>query len=35
VKCSATHAGFRVKRLKADICDGVSKVSEIGPGKPY
>ena len=35
MKCSATKLGFRVNRLKDERCDGVRRVSEIGPGKPY
>jgi len=35
VKCSATQCGLRVKRLKAERCEGVVRVSATGPGKPY
>lgn len=35
MKCSATQCGFRVNRLKEDRCEGVDRVSAIGPGKPY
>ena len=35
VICSATHAGFRVRRSKADVVDGVGCRSETGPGNPY
>ena len=35
VICSATQAGFRVRRSKADVVDGVGCRSETGPGNPY
>lgn len=35
VMCSATQCGFRVRRSKADVVEGVGCKSEIGPGKPY
>ena len=33
--CSATQAGLRVRRSKAEVVDGVGWRSETGPGKPY
>ena len=33
--CSATQAGLRVLRSKAEMVERVGRRSDIGPGKPY
>ena len=33
--CSATQTGFRVRRSKAEVVDGVGWRSFTGPGNPY
>lgn len=35
VMCSATHAGFRVRRSYVDVRDAAGRRSFTGPGKPY
>src|SRR5689334_20545927 len=35
VMCSATHAGFRVRRSKEEVSEGAGRRSFTGPGKPY
>lgn len=33
--CSATHAGFLVRRSKEEVRDAAGRRSATGPGKPY
>ena len=35
VICSATHAGFRVRRSKDDVSEAAGRRSATGPGNPY